>query len=248
MPDLPLLFVHGSCHGAWCWRDVLAVCAARGIPASAIDLPSHGADPTPLREVTLDSYVTAILEAIRTPVHLVGHSAGGFPITAAAIAAPEKIRALTYVCAYLPETGKSLVEMRKAAAEQPLAGALDVAADGLSFRFAANRVRDLLYQDCSAEVLTFAAARLCPQAILPQRTALPDATVPAEVARHYILCENDHTIPPAHQRHMSRDLPPAHVHRMATGHSPFFADPEGLVDILTGIRSTLGECKQNLTP
>jgi pimeloyl-ACP methyl ester carboxylesterase len=239
MPDLPMLFIHGSCHGAWCWRDVLAVCAARGIPARAIDLPSHGADPTPLREVTLDRYVAAILDAAPTPVHLVGHSMAGFPVTAAAIAAPDRIRAVTYLCAYLPESGKSLVEMRKAGAEQPLAGALDVAADGRSFRFAADRVRDLLYHDCPPEALALAAARLCPQAIAPQQTPLADATLPAGVARHYVICEDDRTIPPAQQRHMARALPEADVYHMPTGHSPFFADPEGLVDMLQAIRRNM---------
>lgn len=235
----PLLFIHGSCHGAWCWRDVLAVCAARGIPAAAIDLPSHGSDPTPVADVTLDSYVAAILGAIRTPVHLVGHSMAGYPITAAALKAPDKIRALTYLCAYLPEPGKSLVEMRKSSPEQPLAHALEISSDGLSFKFSADRVREILYHDCGPDALAFAAARLGPQAILPQDTPLPEGTLNATIARHYVVCEDDRTIPPAHQREMAQRVPEENVHSMATGHSPFFADPGGLVDTLESIQNSL---------
>ena len=35
------LLIHGSCHGAWCWRDLLPELAARGHEARAIDLPFH---------------------------------------------------------------------------------------------------------------------------------------------------------------------------------------------------------------
>lgn len=235
----PLLFIHGSCHGAWCWRDVLAVCATRGIPAAAIDLPSHGSDPTPVCDVSLDSYVAAILAAIRTPVHLVGHSMAGYPITAAALKAPDKIRALTYLCAYVPEPGKSLVEMRRSGPKQPLAKALDISSDGLSFKFAPDRIRELLYHDCGSDALAFAAARLGPQAILPQNTVLPAGALPDTIARNYVICEDDRTIPPAYQREMAQRIPKENVYSMATSHSPFFADPAGLVDVLTAAQGAL---------
>ncbi|WP_226946259.1 alpha/beta fold hydrolase [Roseobacter sp. TSBP12] len=110
--DPVFLLVHGSAHGAWCWRDLVPALGARGATAHAMDLPSHGDDPTPYTEVTLDLYRDAILHKISeigAPVILVGHSAGGYAITAAAEAAPERIAQLIYVCAYVPEDGKSLV-------------------------------------------------------------------------------------------------------------------------------------------
>ena len=54
------LLIHGSGHGAWCWRGVLAILEARGHAARAIDLPGLGADTTPPGEVTLASTVDAI--------------------------------------------------------------------------------------------------------------------------------------------------------------------------------------------
>ncbi|MGR3365166.1 MAG: alpha/beta fold hydrolase, partial [Maritimibacter harenae] len=58
------LLIHGSNHGAWCWRDTIPALEALGHEARAIDLPSHGDDPTPIAEVTLDGYADAVLEAL----------------------------------------------------------------------------------------------------------------------------------------------------------------------------------------
>lgn len=63
------LLIHGSCHGAWCWRDVIPELEALGHTARAIDLPSHGDDRTPIADVTLDLYRDAILEAIGWASH-----------------------------------------------------------------------------------------------------------------------------------------------------------------------------------
>ncbi|WP_238379741.1 alpha/beta fold hydrolase [Celeribacter ethanolicus] len=65
MTDPSVLLIHGSAHGAWCWRDLLAELHARGLKARALDLPSHGADRTPYDEIGLDSYRDAILADMR---------------------------------------------------------------------------------------------------------------------------------------------------------------------------------------
>ena len=65
-----VLLVHGSCHGAWCFRDVIPALAALGHQAHAIDLPGHGDNPAPIEKITLDAYRDAILDAIDEPVYL----------------------------------------------------------------------------------------------------------------------------------------------------------------------------------
>ena len=111
-------------HGAWCWDDLIPELEALGHTARAIDLPSHGADKTPVAEVSLDSYARAIINAIDTPVTLIGHSMAGYPITAAAELAPEKINKLIYLCAYVPKAGMTLGDRRKSAPTQPLIEAI----------------------------------------------------------------------------------------------------------------------------
>jgi len=216
----PILLIHGSCHGAWCWRDTLPYLDG----ATAIDLPGHGQDHTPISQVTLDLYVEAILDAITQPTVLVGHSMAGYPITAAAVRAPEKIARLVYVCAYVPQAGLSLVDMRRAGPRQPLLDAIEASADGQSFVFRPEKVAEKLYHDCSPETVAYAQAHLGPQAILPQSTPMPIADV--AVPRRYILCEDDRAIPPEYQATMSHGW--QDVRRLASSHSPFFSQPQAL--------------------
>ncbi|SEM98467.1 alpha/beta fold hydrolase [Palleronia pelagia] len=227
-----LLLIHGSCHGAWCWRDTLAELQALGQPARAIDLPGHGADRTPPADVTLDTYAARIVEAIDTPVTLVGHSMGGFPITAAALAAPDKIARLVYLCAYVPTPGRSLSQMRGDWPDQPLVPHIRRAEDGASFTFDPDRVETLFYHDCPPGTVEFARAHLTPQPTAPQATALPRLP---DVPRSYIVCDDDRAIPAGFQRQMAADFPDGEVQTMATAHSPFFAAPGDLARRLAAL-------------
>lgn len=223
------LLIHGSCHGAWCWRDVLPELHAAGHEAWAIDLPGHGDDPTPLHEVTLMAYARAILDAIDAaggaPVVLVGHSMAGYPISLAADMAPDKIEKLVYLCAYAPKNGLSLVDMRIAAPRQPLLPAIRKSADGASFTIDPDMAEAVFYHDCPAGTVAYAVPLLCPQAVLPQATPLTLGAGYATVARHYIRCTDDRTIPPEYQITMTEDWPADTVSELACGHSPFFAMP-----------------------
>jgi pimeloyl-ACP methyl ester carboxylesterase len=86
---VPLLFVHGGWHGAWCWEHFLDFFADAGYRAVALSLRGHGASPTtkPLPRVSIADYIDDVRSvaddlgggAVRHPV-LVGHSLGGFVI------------------------------------------------------------------------------------------------------------------------------------------------------------------------
>lgn len=223
-----VILVHGSCHGAWCWRDITPRLAAMGHDVSAIDLPGHGQDTTPISDVTLQRYGEAIVERIKGRAVLVGHSMGGYPISQAAMIAPDKIAKLIYVCAYVPKTGMSLADRRREAPYQPLEGAIDVAPDRTSFTFAPDHIHRALYHDCPEGTLEFARARLTPQPILPQETPFGDTRRIRDIARAYVRCLDDRTIAPAFQITMSAHWPEAEIAEMACAHSPFFADPDGL--------------------
>ncbi len=221
------LLIHGSCHGAWCWRDVLPLLHDAGHEAQAIDLPSHGEDETPAAEVTLDLYAKAILRVIDEPVVLVGHSMAGYPISLAAELAPEKITKLVYLCAYVPANGMSLAEMRRAGPRQPLLDAIIRSEDGLTFTIDPAKAGEKFYHDCEA-ALPFALPRLCPQPILPQETPLTLTAAYDSVERHYIRCTDDRTIPSEYQASMTAGWPEGRVSAMDTSHSPFFTAPQRL--------------------
>lgn len=229
------LLVHGSCHGAWCWRDVLPALASRGHRAAALDLPGHGEDRTPANEITLDLYadsVLAALAAFEEPAILVGHSAGGATITVAAERAPKRIAGLVFLCAYALKDGQSLAEIRRGAARQPLLPAVRRSPDGLTFTVDPAMAPAIFYSDCPQEAVAFAVPRLCPEPIRPQETPVRVTARSAAIPRRYILCENDNTVPPQAQEAMVADWPADSVIRLASGHSPFLSQPERLADLL----------------
>jgi len=82
----PLLFVHGMCHGAWCWEvHFLDYFARRGFAAHAVNLRGHGKSEgrEQLRWTRIADFVEDVASAARQlpsrPV-LIGHSMGGFVV------------------------------------------------------------------------------------------------------------------------------------------------------------------------
>jgi len=100
---VPLLFVHGGYHAAWCWdENFLDYFADKGFRAVAVSLRGHGqSDLTkPLRSCSIVDYmddVRAAADQLRSEPVLVGHSMGCFvvqkyfekhPVRAAVLIAP----------------------------------------------------------------------------------------------------------------------------------------------------------------
>ena len=82
----PLLFVHGSCHAAWCWDEhFLGFFAERGFDAYALSLRGHGSSGggERLRWTSVADYVADVEQVASTlpaaPV-VIGHSLGGFVV------------------------------------------------------------------------------------------------------------------------------------------------------------------------
>lgn len=223
-----ILLIHGAAHGAWCWRDVIPALAGLGHQVRAIDLPGHGEDQTPYADVTLDRYRDAVLAAMGPDTVLVGHSMGGYPITAAAVAAPDRVAGLIYVCAYTPWPDHSLAQMRMAAPRQPLLPAIRMTDDRKGWTADPAMVRDLFYHDCPPDRVAYAMDRLCVQAVAPTSVPVADLDRIAALPRAYIRCLDDRTIPPEFQMTMTAGWPDDRVVDMACSHSPFFAAPDAL--------------------
>ncbi len=83
---VPLLFVHGAWHAAWCWDEhFLDYFAAQGYRAVAVSLRGHGRSPgrERLRWTRIQEYADDVAETVArlpTPPVLVGHSMGGFVV------------------------------------------------------------------------------------------------------------------------------------------------------------------------
>ncbi|HEU4759336.1 MAG TPA: alpha/beta fold hydrolase [Dehalococcoidia bacterium] len=233
------VLIHGAWHGGWCWDKVVPLLERAGHRALAPDLPGHGADKTPIPQVTLQAYadrVCAILDAQPEPVVLVGHSMGGAVISQAAEQRPDGIRTLVYLCAFLLRDGESLLQIAQEDPEALVLPNLEQAEDGASASVRQDALRDVFYADCSDEDVGRATSLLVPQATAPFAT--PVHTTPesfGRIPRVYIECLRDHAISVAVQRQMYAALPCQRVTSMDTSHSPFFSAPAELARHLTSL-------------
>ena len=230
------LLVHGAFHGAWCWRKTIAALEKRGHQAHAIDLPGQGDDATPVSEVTLESMAQRIVAEIGRlsgRIVLVGHSAGGMAISAAAEKAPERLEALIYVCAFLPRSGESLLAIEGRNPKEVVLKSTIVEDDGVSGTFAPDRIRDVLYHDCSATDVSESSARQRPQALAPFATPiLLTAERFGRVPRAYVECTEDRALTLDMQRDMIGKSPPVTVRSLPSSHSPFLSMPDELAQAL----------------
>jgi pimeloyl-ACP methyl ester carboxylesterase len=83
---VPLLFVHGGWHGAWCWDEhFLDFFADNGFRAAAVSLRGHGKSDIeqPLNTCSIADYVDDVRAAAEllggSPV-VIGHSMGGYVV------------------------------------------------------------------------------------------------------------------------------------------------------------------------
>jgi pimeloyl-ACP methyl ester carboxylesterase len=80
---VPLLFVHGAWHAAWCWdENFLSFFADHGYRALALSFRGHGDSSTdkPLRVCSVADYVedvSSVADTLSTSPVVIGHSMGG---------------------------------------------------------------------------------------------------------------------------------------------------------------------------
>jgi pimeloyl-ACP methyl ester carboxylesterase len=195
-----------------------------------------------MHRVTLDAYAQRVADVVRAqpePVVLVGHSMGGIAITQGAEAAPEAIRTLVYLSAWLLPDGIAIVDERDPRSPLPLTKVRIDGADAVTLEADAARAR--LYSDCSDADAAWAMKRLVPQAYAP--LAAPLHLTPARygrIPRVYIECTADQTIPLAVQRRLYQRVCCREVMTLETGHSPFLSAPADLASCLLQVAGSTG--------
>jgi pimeloyl-ACP methyl ester carboxylesterase len=99
-PEKPtVVLVHGAFAESASWNGVASRLLAEGYPVIAV--------ANPLRGLKSDaSYVASVIDSIKGPIILVGHSYGGMVITGAALG-KSNVKALVYVAGFAPDIGES---------------------------------------------------------------------------------------------------------------------------------------------
>ncbi|MFD5756628.1 alpha/beta fold hydrolase [Streptomyces sp. NPDC127044] len=224
-----IVLEHGAFADGSSWNGVIADLRADGYPVIAAANPLRGpaSDAAALRTV---------LDHVKGPKILVGHSYGGNVISQAATDDPE-VKALVYVAAFLPAPGESALELTNKYPGSTLPDALDPVtyeqADGSTatdLYIQQDKFRHQFAADVPAQQAALMAAEQRPIA----QTALEEkATTAAWKTKPSwdVVTTRDLNIPAAVQRFMAKRAH-AHTTEVAASHSVAVSHPRLVADVI----------------
>lgn len=221
--------VHGAWHGAWCWDLLVPELERLGHRAVAMDLPCE--DPAAGLDATAGAVVAA-LEGEPGDVVLVGHSLGG--ITIPVVAARRPVSQLVFLCALIPEPGRSFTETMAGEEDAFTRGWREVprvAHNDGSVSWEPDAAVEFFYHDCPDDVARWAASRLRHQAWTTSREPSPLRAWP-DVPSDYVLCTGDRAVSPEWSRRVARDRLGVAAVELPGGHSPMLSRPRDLAGVL----------------
>jgi pimeloyl-ACP methyl ester carboxylesterase len=229
------ILIHGAWQGAWAWETIVPRLRAAGHDAVAIDLPGNGFDSTPPQEVTLDLYaahVSRIVDAVRGPVVLVGHSMGGTVASQTCESRPHRIALAIYLCAFLLPHRMSVLEFYGKYLRPEMRGAssrLTYDAERLRSSIDIASAMEVFYHQSEPSVAEAAARRLTPQPEGARRSHLHLSEARfGNVPRVYIETLDDRSVHLPLQRKM-HELTPCHaVYALESDHAPQLSHPDAL--------------------
>lgn len=245
-PPATYVLVHGAFQDARAWADLTPLLQARGATVLTVNLPGRVQDGTPPEAATLDGYRDAVLQVVNAqpnPVILVGHSFGGLTISKVAEAAPERIKTLVYLAAYLPQAGAPDQSMAKIAetdqwnrfnkARQNFL----LAPDYKTASVLADDQLMLFCADCSPEAQRKTLALMQREPLKPAATPVVlTAARYGAVDKAYIFTTRDNAVSHTLQQRMVAATPVRRSTSLRTGHSPFVEAPQALADALLSLR------------
>jgi pimeloyl-ACP methyl ester carboxylesterase len=232
----PIILVHGAFSDGHVWGYVAAKLKAAGRTVVTVDLPGRPGSPVAPDQVSLDLYrdtVIAALAEASAPAIVVGHSFAGIVIAAAAEKAPEMVKTLVFVAAYLPQDGDSLLSLAQQDPDAKIGAHLTI-----------DKERGIAVVEYSARGELFAN-----DGPAPLKAKLPDLIVDEPAAplvtpvhvtserfgqadKIYVHTSVDQVISAGFQAKMVANTPVRKTITLETGHLPFLTDVDGMVQAI----------------
>ena len=111
------VLVHGAWHGGWCWKLLARMLRDRGHDVYTPTMTGLGERSHLLsQDIDLDTHIADIVNVFRwediADATLVLHSYAGWPGSGAVEHVADRLRALVYLDAFVPENGQSNLDMQ----------------------------------------------------------------------------------------------------------------------------------------
>jgi len=227
-----IVLLHGAFQdGNSTWHKVKPELEKHGYKVIVVNLPGRDGDGADPKSLTTDIYRDTVLKAISgetQPVILVGHSFGGITISNVAEAAPDKIKALVYLSAYLPQNGQSLVTLSQTDRDSYLGkpGNLVLSADYSVASIKGDQKAEIFGNDATGADKDAIAASLIPEPAAAQGmpVKLTDANF-GRVPKYYIETTQDRTVSPFLQEQMISHSKLVKVTKIEAGHASYITQP-----------------------
>ena len=234
VPMADFLLIHGGSHGAWCWERCMASLRSFGHRAQAIDLPGHGADPTPRNDLSIGSYAGAIEQALEDMdcdgITVVGHSLAGIALPPAVADRLDRVRNLVLVAAIVLKPGERAID-HVPEDRRPSYARLAEASPDNSIMLGYDVARRTFFDDLSEAEAHKYYEQLTPQ---PFSVYLERATVDAariNCSRHFVVCRRDHALGYEATLAFGRRLE-GELIEVDAGHDVMLSQPGKLAEIL----------------
>ncbi|XP_057541724.1 salicylic acid-binding protein 2-like isoform X1 [Amaranthus tricolor] len=251
------VFVHGACHGAWCWYKVKPLLKAAGHRVTAVDMAASGIELKKIHDLqTMRDYSEPLIQFMRSvpddeKVILVGHSLGGFNIAVAMEMFPHKIEVAVFLAAFMPDsrhTPSFIFEKFMARIQGQEDFWLDTEfkeGDGDPKETPTTMLFGLkflskLYHLSPLEDLELGISLIRPSSLFLHDLCKPETKLSDEkygsVRRVYVVCEEDQAISQAFQQWMIENGGVKEVKELkGSDHMPMFCMPKQLSDCLLEI-------------
>jgi len=208
-------------HGAWAdgssWSKVLPLLLARGLRATAVQLPL----------TSLKDDVATVKRALDGPTVLVGHSYGGVVITEAGN--DPKVSALVYVAAFAPDAGQSVGSLSASAEPAPMGAQVRPDAQGF-LKLTEAGVKNDFAQDLTStekDILFAAQAPTAAVAFGENVSAAAWKTKPS----WYLVANQDRAIQPSLERAMAKAINAKTV-EITSSHVAMLPRPEETANLI----------------
>ncbi|WEH41990.1 alpha/beta hydrolase [Streptomyces sp. AM 2-1-1] len=225
-----IVLEHGAFADAASWDGVVSQLQRAGYPVVSAANPLRG-------PATDAAYLRSVLDHVDGPVVLVGHSYGGTVISQAAAGIEDKVKALVYIAAFLPDTGESSIGLTNKFPGSTLGEAVEsvdyTLPDG--GRGADVYIKPELFRDQFAADVPVEKARLMAAGQRPiAAAALEEKSTQAAwktIPSWSLVTTEDRNIPVAAQRYMSARAK-ARTTTIDASHAVSVSHPEAVTRIV----------------